>query len=95
MDENIKQLRKKSHDLAPAIHVGKLGITESLIAELKLQLKKKRLIKVKILRGALDFKNKDELAEEIVKKTNALLVRKVGMVVTLAYKKDNNSDIIE
>jgi RNA-binding protein len=89
--ETLKELKQKARSLVPAIRVGKLGVTESLISEIKQQLKKNKLIKVKILGAALVGKEKEEIVELLVKKTNALLVGNVGFVVTLYWngeKKD-------
>ena len=83
---SIKELKTKAMGLEPIINVGKAGLTDSIIEEIKSQLKNRKLIKVKFLKSALKDKDKKELAEELVSKTNAQLIHKVGFVVVL-YKK--------
>jgi RNA-binding protein len=91
--ETVKELKQKARSLTPAIRVGKLGITESLIAEIKQQLKKKKMIKVKILGAALAENEKDEIVDLLARKTNALLVSSVGFVVTLYWQGERKDEI--
>ena len=81
--KEIKQLRAKAHGLEPVLQIGKGGITDSVVKEILLQLKKKKLIKIKLLQSAGDRK---KLVDEIVSKTKAVLIRSVGRVVVL-YKR--------
>jgi len=82
---NNKKLKEKSKTLEPIIRVGKNGLTENTIKEIKKQLNKKKLIKVKFLRSFIGDKNKKEVAKEIAQKTNSQLIDSVGFVVVL-YK---------
>ncbi|MBW2963447.1 ribosome assembly RNA-binding protein YhbY [Candidatus Woesearchaeota archaeon] len=81
--QDIKALRAKAHSLEPILQIGKGGITASVLKEINFQLKKKKLIKIKLLKAAGDRK---KLVEEIVSGTKAVLVRSVGRVVVL-YKR--------
>ena len=86
MDMNIrdiKRLRAKAHSMEPVLQIGKGGVTGSVVKEINFQLKKRKLIKIKLLQSAGDRK---KLADEIVSKTKAVLVRSVGRVVVL-YKR--------
>ena len=61
-------------DIKPTIQIGKRGITETLLSEIKSQLKKREFIKVKVLKSAKkDAKCKD-IADEIAKLTNSKIV---------------------
>jgi len=81
--QNIKSKAK----LLPAImQIGKSGLTESVIDEVKTQLKNKKLIKVKFFRTAIKDKDKKMLFNELADKTKSEIVYKVGFVVVL-YKK--------
>lgn len=82
-----KELKEKGKYLEPVIRIGKAGLTEGVIKEIKLQLKKKNLIKVKLLKGALEQKDKKQLANELAEKTGSELIDRVGFVVVL-YKKE-------
>lgn len=81
-----KELLEKAKQLEPVLRIGKSGLTEGVVAELKKQLKKKKLIKVKFLKSALVEKNRKELAKEVADKTGAELIHQVGFVVVL-YKR--------
>ena len=65
----------------------KNGLDNKLIDEINLQLKKRKLVKVKILKGAIDEKNLDKkkMPEEIARLTDSEVMQKVGFVFTL-YK---------
>ena len=83
---SLKELKSKGIVLEPIIIVGKGGLTDSVVKEIKNQLKKRKLIKIKFLKGIVKEKGKKELAAELIAKTNAKLVQHVGFVVVL-YKK--------
>ena len=44
-----KELMRRANDLSPTVHIGKDGLDEGLYAEIVAQLKKNRLIKIKVL----------------------------------------------
>lgn len=83
----MENLKLESQSLKPTVWIGKNGLDKKLIDEIKLQLKKRGLIKVKILKGAVDEQNLDRktLPEEIARLTDSQLILKVGFVFTL-YK---------
>ncbi len=80
----LKTLKAQSHHLEPAVQVGKAGITESILEEIKVQLKRKKLIKVKLVKTAEDSSNKS-LARSLAQQLDATLVREVGHTIVL-YK---------
>lgn len=86
--EKIKELKARSHHLEPVVWIGKSGLTNKVIEEIKKQLKKKRLIKVKMLKQSLEGKNKKELAQEIAQKTGSVVVHQVGFAAVL-YREKN------
>jgi len=71
------------HHLDPVVRIGKNGLTDTALAEIKLQLNKRKLIKVKFLSGAFEKKTKKATFDELLEKTRAKLVHKVGFVVVL------------
>ena len=77
------KLKEKAKTLEPVIRVGKNGLTESTIKEIKKQLNKKKLIKVKLLRAFINNRNKREAAKEIAQKTNSQIIDLVGFVIVL------------
>ena len=80
-----KELMRRASDLSPTVHVGKEGIDEGVLNEITAQLKKARLIKVKIL-NTVDIEPKD-VAEELASSTNSVIVDVRGGVVVLTDKR--------
>ena len=78
-------LREKAKNLEPIIRIGKNGITDSVVKEINEVLLKRKLIKVKFLKAALQDNDRKKLAQELAEKTCATLVESVGFVVVL-YK---------
>ncbi|MHA1146379.1 MAG: YhbY family RNA-binding protein [Candidatus Helarchaeota archaeon] len=79
----------KSVKTGPAIlSIGKNGINEGLIKEIKIQLKKNKLIKIKIHKSILENPESDRvaLAEKITSKTNSTLYETRGNTFII-YKK--------
>lgn len=76
-----KELVKMGSEIDPTVHVGKEGLTEGIVEEVKAQLKRAKLIKVRVLPAA--DKDKDEVAEELATRTNAKVVETRGFTVLL------------
>ena len=68
------------------LNIGKNGLTQGVIDELKLHLKKKKTIKVKMLRSFLGEANKKEKAQEVASACNAEVVNITGLTVLLNRK---------
>ncbi|RLF24608.1 MAG: RNA-binding protein [Thermoprotei archaeon] len=69
------------------VHIGKKGITEEVIEEIKRQLEERKVVKVRILRSCLEVENRDrrEIARRIAELTGAKLAGIRGHVFVL-YK---------
>ena len=85
--QNKVQLRSKAKLLEPVIRIGKNGLSEGAVEEIKKQLKKKKLIKIKILKSALISQNRKELAKELSEKTNSEIIEQVGLIIVLNKKR--------
>jgi len=81
-----KKLKEKGKLLDPIIRIGKSGMTENVVAEIKKHLKKRKLIKVKMLRSFIEETGKKEAFEKVIEDTDSILIDKVGFVVVLAKK---------
>ena len=79
-------LRSNAKNLEPLLRIGKQGLTENIIEEINKVIKKKRLIKIKLLKSSFDGKDKKQLIQELINKTNSELIESVGNIVVL-YKK--------
>ena len=70
-------LTRKAHGLQPVVHLGKLGLTEEVVAAVDKALEDHELIKVKFV----NFKDeKGDLARTAADKIQATLVRLVGNI---------------
>lgn len=81
----LKELKSKARLLTPIVRIGKSGINDSLVAEVKKHLKKRNLIKIKVLKSFRKEKLRD-VANELAKRTGSELVDSIGFVFVL-YKK--------
>lgn len=85
MNEKIKILKIKAKEVSPTLRIGKNGINEGVLNEIKKQLKVKQLIKIKFLKS---FFNENELKEvftDIAKETESEIVDMIGHMLVL-YK---------
>ncbi|MDV0447777.1 hypothetical protein MsAg5_16910 [Methanosarcinaceae archaeon Ag5] len=85
--DKVKQyaLKKESVNLDPLISIGKNGLSDSVIDELKKQLKVKKLVKVRIHRNSDEVDDIKEAGAALAEKCNAALIDVRGRTVTL-YK---------
>ena len=79
-----KDLMEKAKALEPQIRIGKNGLTANALEEIKSQLKKKKIIKIKILKSALDLKDKKEIVKDLQQMTESKVILQVGFVVVLS-----------
>ncbi len=85
MDNKTKrELRGKAQAIQPTVRVGKSGITEQLIDEIKNQLSNKNLIKIKIL--GCDKNEVKMIATELSSHTKSELIDVRGNTVVLWKK---------
>jgi Predicted RNA-binding protein containing KH domain, possibly ribosomal protein len=79
--EAKKELMRRANELSPTVHVGKDGLDDGVLDEIKMQLKNARLIKIKVLSNS-DGDAK-ELATKIAESTNSVAVDVRGSVIVL------------
>lgn len=77
----IRFLRGQAHDLKAMLQVGGKGISEALVAEVGLALEHHELIKVKV--AAEDRDTRDAMIDELVARTDAALVQRIGHTAVL------------
>lgn len=80
-----KELMRRANDLASTVHVGKDGIDEGLLNEITNQLKKHRLIKIKVLSNT-DMSTSDT-ADRISEATGSVVVDVRGGVIILTDRR--------
>ena len=79
------ELKKKARSMDPVVRIGKNGINEGTIEEIKKLLKRRRLIKIKMLRSFAETEKRRDVADMIAKQTSSRLVEVMGNSITL-YK---------
>ena len=80
-----KYLRKLGHKLRPVVFIGNSGLSESVLTELFSTINHHELIKIKI--KASNRIIRDQIIDEICKKTSTQLVTQIGGIA-LIYKKN-------
>lgn len=80
-----KELIRRANELNPTVHVGKDGLDQGVYDEINNQLKKNRLIKIKVLSNSDD--NAKDTAETIAEVTGAVVVDVRGGVIILTDKR--------
>jgi RNA-binding protein len=85
-------LRAEAHHLTPIFQVGKGGVNENMITQIKEALEVRELIKVAILQNNND--DKHEVAEDLAAGAGAELVQLIGHTVVL-YKESRENKTIK
>ena len=83
-------LRSLAMQIGPTTHIGKNGISETLIKQMDEQLESRELIKIAVLQNA-EFSAK-EIAEELAQSVRAEVVQVLGSKITL-YRVSKKSGI--
>jgi RNA-binding protein len=85
-------LRGESNRLQPLVHIGKSGLTESIITQIEEALEAKELIKVTILQNCDQDKN--EIAAKLEEQVGIEVVQVIGKIIVL-YKESVEKKRIE
>lgn len=86
-----RYLRGLAHPLKPVILMGEKGLTEAVVAELELALDHHELVKVRI--SADDRRARDATALELVNRSGAQLVQRIGNIACL-YRRNPDAALI-
>ncbi|MEM3725394.1 MAG: YhbY family RNA-binding protein [Candidatus Bathyarchaeia archaeon] len=81
-----RRIKREMSGEKPTIWVGKGGASQDLLEEIGKQLEQKEMVKVKILKSALEGKKAYAIASVIADKTGATLVEVRGHTLVL-YKR--------
>jgi len=68
------------------LHIGKGGVTDSVVVEIRAQLKKKKVLKIRMLKSALGERDRKEIASEVAARCGASLEDVRGHTFTLKRK---------
>lgn len=81
--KKITALKKESVSLDPLVNVGKSGVTDAVIEEIKKQLKDKKLVKVRILRSADAAEDLKGTGKQLAQACGAELIDVRGRTISL------------
>jgi len=85
MKRKVKEIIKEVRHSSAAVRIGKAGVSEGVLSEIRRRLKEKGVIKVKMLKSALKVEGKDrfEIAKEVAEKVSARLIEVRGRTFIL------------
>lgn len=83
--EKIYELRSQASQLKPVMNIGKNGITEAVVEEIRKHLKSSHLIKIKMLKSSREEKDTNAIADELAQATASQVIEIRGNSVVL-YK---------
>jgi RNA-binding protein len=83
--EARKELMRRANELSPTVHVGKDGVDDGVLSEIGAQLKKARLIKIKVLSNSED--GAKEIAQAIAESVGSVVVDVRGGVIVMTDKR--------
>ncbi|MBB70737.1 MAG: RNA-binding protein [Euryarchaeota archaeon] len=72
-----------NRDFQPSVRIGKTGITDNIVDEIRGQLKKRKLVKIKINKGIYDRDARVQVWEYLSKETSSVIVLSRGNVGVL------------
>lgn len=85
-------LRASAHHLDPIFQVGKGGVNDAMLVQIREVLEVRELIKVRILDNCEE--DKREVAKALAMGTRAELVQLIGLTVVLYKESKNNKKIV-
>jgi len=85
---SLRDLIKEAWHSSAHVHIGKRGITDEVIIEIKRRLKKQKVLKIRILPSCVKVLNLDrrEIAQIVAKRCNAYLAGVRGYTFVI-YKR--------
>lgn len=78
-----KSPERAMDEITPTLHVGKHGITTQLLEELTRQLKKRKIVKVRVLRSARQDMEPQQVARQLAEGTGSRVVDVRGGCIVL------------
>ncbi|MFQ6061649.1 MAG: YhbY family RNA-binding protein [Methanosarcinales archaeon] len=84
--KELYKLKSKASQIESTIHIGKYGINNAVISELTKQLKKQKLVKIKILKTATENIDRSIITKQLAELTNSYIIDTRGSIAVL-YKK--------
>lgn len=88
MSEIPSTIKKQAMDrnFQPSVRIGKTGVTENIIDEIRGQLAKRKLVKIKINKGIYDREDRSQVWDYLSQETSSVVVMARGNVGVLWSK---------
>jgi len=80
-NQQIRHLRGLAHSLKVIVSLGAKGLTDSVLDEIDNALSRHELLKIRVNVG--DREERDAIIEQIIERTDAELIQRIGHVATL------------
>ncbi|MEC8789581.1 MAG: YhbY family RNA-binding protein [Candidatus Thermoplasmatota archaeon] len=80
--ERIKR-QAMDRDFQPSVRIGKTGITPNIVEEIRAQLKKRKLVKIKINKGIYERDSRTQVWDYLAEETSSVIVLARGNVGVL------------
>ena len=77
------RLLAQSRDFQPSVRIGKAGLTDTVIEEIRQQLFAREVVKVKVNRGLFDKEDRQLIWAQLADMTNSTLVLQRGNIGVL------------
>ena len=81
----MKDVKRVGHGLRPTVHVGKEGVTDTLIEEIAQQVKARKVVKVRLLPSVEE--DRKQVAQDLADRSDSVLIEVVGHTVLLCDRK--------
>lgn len=81
----MKDIKRVGHGLRPTVHMGKEGMTDTLIDEIAKQVKTRKVVKVRLLPSVEE--DRKQVANELADRSGSVLIEVVGHTVLLCDRK--------
>ncbi len=85
----VKEIMRRASTIRPTVHVGKEGLSEGVALELKEQIKRAKIVKVKVLGNSPA--EVSEVAESLAEATGAVLVDVRGSIALFCDKREHHN----
>jgi RNA-binding protein len=86
------RIKRKFAKEKPTLLIGKNGLTKEVVEEVKKRLKSNKVVKIKILKTALEQTTMKEITKELVDNTKSELIEARGHMLTLYKMKGDSTE---
>jgi len=73
----------KSRDFRPSVRIGKSGLSETVMDEIRQQLRSRSLVKIKVNKGLFEREQRSAVWAQIAEQSNSTLVLQRGNIGVL------------